>query len=183
MPLRIHAPLAIPLLAFALAACQPPSAAVVEDEAPTASHATTNHVASAHADHADTGHDHHGGGEPPTFPDTPWASDQPLRDGMDGIAKAYMQARAAQARGAFDADQAAALVATVQERTAYMFAHCELPDDADAALHVLLAHLAEGAQRSTSDASADAGLDHMGRTLALYPRYFTHDAWPLAAPH
>lgn len=154
------------LLVLALCACQPASQPEASAESSDASIA--HHPETAEAN--DAGH------ALPPRPVEPWPSDDALRKGMDGIATAVNEADSVAAAGTFDAATAAALAATVDEQVQYMFANCELPEDADAALHVMLTQLTEAAHALTPD-NPTAGLDRMRAVLAHYPEYFEHLGW------
>lgn len=174
---RYRLPLAIsPLLAVSLIACQPGAPETVDTHATPVAQVVAHETADAHGAHG-SAQDHHTHPTSVPAPAEPWPSDAPLRAGMDGIAQAYRNAREAQAAGTFNADSAAILNGTVQERTAYMFANCELEPDADAALHVLLARLGEGAAKTNDAQTVGAGLDAMGEALQHYPHYFAHAGW------
>lgn len=162
------------VLALALGACQPAAPPAAAD-ATAAQTATDPHA-------ADGSHDAHGQDMALLpAPETPWASDAPLRQGMEGIAAAVKDADSALAAGSFDDARAATLAAAVDEQVQYMFGHCELPPDADAALHVLLTQLL-GAANGIAPDNAQAGLAKMRELLSHYPHYFEHAGWAEAAP-
>ncbi|MDO5610091.1 MAG: hypothetical protein Q4G62_04830 [Pseudomonadota bacterium] len=154
------------LVAVILCACRPAS--------PPQADMDTEHAASAHpADSAHATEDAHALPRPPI---EPWPSDTPLRTSMEGIADAVNQADRALASGQFDTASATTLAASVDERMQYMFAHCKLPPDADAALHALLTRQSEAAHGVPVDHST-VGLDAMREVLAQYPDYFDHLDW------
>ena len=163
---------------LALAACQAKAPA----DAPAA--AAVQPAADVHAEHAapaDDAHAAHASALPPASAQ-PWATDAPLRAGMDGIAKAVATAAQARATGSFDASGAQALAATVDERFQYMLANCKLEPEADVALHALLAQLVAAAEAAKADPASADGVPRMQALLAEYPRYFNHAGWAPVAP-
>lgn len=173
-------PLAIAAsLALGLTACQPEPAA--DKPATSAPAAETAHAGDAHAQAATTADDAHAAHAEamplPAPPAQPWATDAPLREGMDGIASAVARAQAARQAGTFDAEQAKSLAGTVDERFKFMLANCKLEPEADVALHALLAQFVAGSRALAADPAAIAPMSHLQELLALYPRYFDHAGW------
>lgn len=198
--MRRMPPIALPLLAAALvlsgcgggepqAAAEAPvaaSPAATDDAAAHDAHAASaeaDAAATAHDAHAvpATGaeaHDAHAGGPLPALPAQPYATDEPLRAGMDGVARAVAEAATAQAGGTFDASAAEKLAARVDERFQYMVANCKLAPEADVALHALLAQLMAAARAAQEDPASPEAVAHMQQLLAVeYPRYFDHAGW------
>ena len=168
-----------------LAACKPtaePAQPSAVDATAEAAHDTAAHEAPSKDEHAAHGaavesHDL------PAVPAQRWATDAPLREGMQGIAEAVAQAQAAKAAGTFGAEQANALAARVEDRFQFMLANCKLEPEADVALHSLLAQFVASAKELQADPQADAALAHMDELLALYPKYFDHAGWNPQAAH
>ena len=175
--MRISRGLSLPLalLAMALAACQPTTSPQSIPDATAAHDATDAHAAE------DSHHAHDANAALLPAPAQPWASDAPLRQGMEGIAGAIAEADRSAAAGRFDAAAANALTDEVDRQVQYMFANCTLEPDADAALHVLLTQLTTAAHGVTADAPA-AGLARMREVLSHYPHYFEHAGWQGVAP-
>jgi len=153
------------LLLFGLAA----SAAAAESEA------------DAHAAH----HAHAAPAAAPTTtrttaPAQRWASDAALRDGMGRVRVAldelhhyelgHMPPAAAQ-------EQAAQIEAAID----YLFAHCRLAPEPDAALHKILLPLLTSAQRLNRDPSQREAIVAMREAVAAYPQQFDDPGWPAAA--
>jgi hypothetical protein len=68
-------------------------------------------------------------------------------------------------------------VAEIQDAGAYIFTHCKLAPDADAALHSMLAPLLSAAQTLKDDPRDLAAVDAMRKAVADYPRYFEDPDW------
>jgi hypothetical protein len=103
----------------------------------------------------------------------PWATDAPLREGMERISAAV-----ARAPGGLTLSQAQALAASVDEGIAFMVRHCHLEPEADANLHILLGRLSGAAAAVKANPGAADGLPRLREALAIYPRYFAHPGWP-----
>ena len=102
---------AVIFAALFLAACKP-EAPAAHDATPAAAQAYT-HDSHASADHA----------EMPAKPATLWATDEPLRKGMDGIARAVTVAESAKSHGAFGEAEAKILASEIQVQFDYMVAN------------------------------------------------------------
>jgi len=79
-----------------------------------------------------------------------WIADAPLREGMGRIQEALKELRQYE-MGHMNETTALGFVATIQDAGAYIFTHCKLKPDADAALHGMLAPLLSAAQTLKSD--------------------------------
>jgi len=113
---------------------------------------------------------------------TLWATDAPLRDGMEQIRAAADIARRAELQGHFDSAEAAALATEVEAGILHMVRNCRLPPDADANLHILLGQLSSASQANKVDPASADGLPKLLEALDRYPRYFSHPGWPATAP-
>lgn len=134
-------------------------------------------------------HDHHG-----TVPQKmklnegkKWASDEPLRQGMNTIrssaAAILPLAHAGKANNAaYDA-----FARDVTAQVGYIVQNCKLEPLADAQLHIAIGdimagvEMAEGKQKGTKRSS---GVVKVVQTLNTYGKYFDHPNWkPIALPH
>ena len=70
----------------------------------------------------------------------------------------------------------------VENAVTYMFAHCELAADPDAALHGILVPLLGAAQALKADPQNVKAVADMRTALAHYPRYFNDPGWDQPAP-
>ena len=107
-----------------------------------------------------------------------WATDAPLREGMGRVRTALDELRHYE-RGHMNQTMALERVATIEEATRYMFAHCKLAPAADAALHGMLGPLLVATQRLQKDPQDKALVAAMRDAVADYPRYFDDPQWPV----
>jgi hypothetical protein len=105
-----------------------------------------------------------------------WAADAPLREGMGRIQVALKELRHFET-GHMKEATALEFVAEIQDAGAYIFTHCKLAPDADAALHSMLAPLLSAAQTLKDDPRDIAAVDAMRKAVADYPRYFDDPDW------
>lgn len=111
-----------------------------------------------------------------------WATDEPLRIGMQRIRDAAAPALAAGPHS-LSKDAATALAVAVREQVSYLVANCKLEPKADAVLHVLIAELLGGAEALEQDPHAQGGLPRIEQALRQYPEYFEHAGWAPVAGH
>lgn len=153
---------------------QAPVSPPAEAPAPTAATSESQTQADAHdAGHAEE-HAHANAIDPGTrvAPEGGWASDAPLRQGMQAILDAVVAAVRAQGEGP-------ALAAELRAQIDFLFANCRLEPEADAALHGILAELLLSAQRLEAGASAVEEHDALHASLQRYGQQFQHPDWPL----
>ncbi len=103
-----------------------------------------------------------------------WAIDPPLRKAMGDISDAMRQSLNAIHEDRLPAEDYAALATEVNEGVAHMVANCELPPDADAQLHMVIAQLMAGSEKMTSSSEAaprDGAVQVLG-ALDAYAQYF-----------
>ncbi|WP_313222377.1 DnrO protein [Stutzerimonas nitrititolerans] len=106
-----------------------------------------------------------------------WATDPSLREGMSRIQDAVQQALPSAPQAPLGAAEAAQLRDTSNDAIAYMVDNCELPAEADAALHLLLAELIEGANALSQAERREAGLEHIVTALQHYAETFDEPLW------
>lgn len=106
-----------------------------------------------------------------------WQTDAPLRQGMEGVREALQGRLQAIHDNDLPTSEYRALADQVDAQVTYMFENCELPPQADAQLHTLLAHILSGTRQMRSDADSRAGAVQVVRALDAYPRYFAHPGW------
>lgn len=145
---------------------EPPASAAATSEAQTQADA---HDAGHAGEHA---HTHAIDPGTRVAPEGGWASDAPLRQGMQAILDAVVAAVRAQGDGP-------ALAAELRAQIDFLFAHCRLEPEADAALHGILAELLLSAQRLETGASAVQEHDALHASLQRYGQQFQHPDWPL----
>lgn len=110
-------------------------------------------------------------------PAQPWNADASLREGMRRIHNAVEDLRRYEL-GQMDRTSALARVASIQDAGAFIFTHCKLPPDADAALHSILVPLLGAAQTLSDDPQDTAAVATMRDAAAGYPQYFDDPGWP-----
>jgi hypothetical protein len=71
---------------------------------------------------------------------------------------------------------------SVEEAVTYMFAHCKLAAEPDAALHGILVPLLSAAQTLKADPNKLGAVADMRAAIAHYPQYFNDTGWDTAAP-
>lgn len=106
-----------------------------------------------------------------------WASDESLRQGMDSIRQAFRSRVPGFREKTLGAAQYEALADDVEAQLAFMFNNCDLPPDADAELHKLLAFIAGAASDLRSDGERRNGMISLHRALDAYPEFFDHPGW------
>lgn len=124
-------------------------------------------------------HAAHATNKPVVAPATRWATDASLRKGMNEIHVALDELRHFE-MGHMQADQALKRVTAIEDATTYLFEHCKLAPDADAALHGMLVPLLSDAHRFEKDTSDVSAVAAMRSAVADYPRYFDDPQWPIA---
>lgn len=112
-----------------------------------------------------------------------WATDEPLRIGMQRIRDAVAGTLPATEPGGLSPAQARALADTVQENVTYLIQNCRLEPKADATLHVLINQLLTGVAAVTENPASNDGMAKLAEALRDYPQYFDHPGWnPLPKP-
>lgn len=108
-----------------------------------------------------------------------WATDAALREGMTGMRRALQPQLKAIHDGRLTPAQYAALAADVDRQVTHIVTHCKLPPDADAALHGILADVAQATQalQGKSRLSRRDGAVKLARALDDYGRTFDHPGW------
>ncbi|MDQ1831623.1 hypothetical protein [Massilia scottii] len=116
-----------------------------------------------------------------------WATDQPLRQGMNAIRlSAAAILPLAHAGKANDAEYGA-FATEVTAQVGYIVEHCKLEPRADAQLHIVIGAVMAGvnmAQGKQQGAKRSVGVVKVAHTLNTYGKYFDHPNWkPLALAH
>jgi len=110
-----------------------------------------------------------------------WATDAPLREGMERVRAAVATARQADAQGRLSTRQVQTLAIAVEDSIAFMVQHCRLEPKADANLHILLGRLSAAVTAVKANPKAPDGLPQMLEALDLYSGYFAHPGWKAIA--
>lgn len=121
-------------------------------------------------------HEAHSTSAPIAVPSERWATDAPLREGMQRVHQAllvldhYPMGHVSQA-------MALDRVKIIKDAGAYMFANCKLPESPDQALHDMLVPLLAAAQKLEQDPTDMDQVKAMQDAVADYPRYFDDPSW------
>lgn len=106
-----------------------------------------------------------------------WTSDQSLRNGMQSIRHSFQSRLPGFREQRLEPGQYEALADEVEEQLEYMFKNCDLPPEADAELHKLLAFVAGAVSALRSEKERRNGMMSLHRALDAYPEYFDHPDW------
>ena len=110
-----------------------------------------------------------------------WTPDAPLSEGMRRAHAAVDELRHYE-MGHMSAPMAVERAALVEEAVTYMFAHCKLAPEPDAALHGILVPLMSAAQALKADPEKVSAVADMRAAIAHYPQYFNDPGWDKPAP-
>lgn len=121
------------------------------------------------------GHDGHSAAAP-SINDQQWPTDAALRKGMTQLREAVNVALP-DGSASIDARAAKQLQTAVEDNVSFLIAHCELTEQADAALHGLLADLLKGAKALAEPAEQEQGAQLVLATLHRYPDVFAAPHW------
>jgi hypothetical protein len=136
-------------------------------------HAVPGHVQESHAVLAAT--------TAASAPVKRWTPDASLRDGMRRAYVAVDELRHHE-MGHMSAPMAVDRATTVEEAVTFMFAHCELAPEPDAALHGILVPLMGAAQALKADPKKVGAVADMRAAIAHYPQYFNDPGWDKPVP-
>ena len=114
-------------------------------------------------------------------PEQRWVPDAPLREGIRR-AHTAVAGLAHYEMGHMSAPMAADRAAEVESAVTYMFAHCKLSAEPDAALHSILVPLLTAAQALKADPAKVSAVADMRAAIAHYPQYFDDPGWDKPAP-
>ncbi len=110
-----------------------------------------------------------------------WATDAPLRLGMQRLRDAVAAELKAGNAANLSSAQSKALAATVQDTVTYLMQNCRLAPEADANLHLIINDLLAGAGLLTAGSPGN-GVTKLTQALQIYARLFNHPDWhPLPA--
>ncbi len=138
-------------------------------------------AAQAASQHAHDSHAAHAVNAAAPLPAQRWAPDAPLREGMRRAHTAVAEL-AHYEMGHMSAPMAADRAQEVQDAVTYMFAHCKLAAEPDAALHGILVPLMSAAQTLKADPKKVSAVADMRAAIAHYPEYFNDPGWDKPAP-
>jgi len=110
-----------------------------------------------------------------------WTPDASLRDGMRRAHAAVDELRHYE-MGHMSAPMVVDRATTVEEAVTFMFAHCKLAPEPDAALHGILVPLLAAAQALKHDPQNLKAVADMRAAIARYPHYFNDPGWNALTP-
>lgn len=116
----------------------------------------------------------------PSINDQKWPTDAALRKGMTQLRDAAERALP-DGSASIDARVAKQLQTAVEDNVSFLIANCELSEQADAALHGLLADLLKGAKALAETAEQEHGAQLVLATLQRYPDVFAAPHWSESA--
>lgn len=123
------------------------------------------------------GHEQHGMSELVLNDGKRWATDAPLRQGLERIRDAVVPIVAATATRPLTKAEATAFSRAIEDQVQYLVENCKLEPKADAALHVLLNEFLQGAGTLAADPASKAAIERVVNALERYPQYFDHQSW------
>lgn len=103
-----------------------------------------------------------------------WATDAPLRQGMETIHAALEVAIPTFEKGEMTDSAATALAGVVTGQVQFLVANCQLEPDADAQLHILIGQMLSAAKAMVADAASAEGVPKLHAAVQLYGDYFEH---------
>lgn len=112
-----------------------------------------------------------------------WPTDAPLREGMTRLKHSVDTALAGDPAQPIGEAAAIQLQKDVEAHVSYLIEHCQLPEQADAALHVLLIDLLKGAEALSEAEQRDQGVQRILSGLQRYPELFAAPHWSEPASH
>ncbi len=107
-----------------------------------------------------------------------WATDAPLRAGMEQIRTLIAVSQATVAAGAaLSSADAHQLAEGIRHQVDELIRNCKLEPEVDAALHVLIADMLQGAAELAGEPPSAEGLARIQNAINQYARYFSHPGW------
>lgn len=98
-----------------------------------------------------------------------WATDAPLRQGMESIHGAMASALPAFEKGELSAAAATELASEVQTQVQSLIANCKLEPAADAQLHIVIGQMLAAAEALAKDPMSGEGMPRLHQTVKTYP--------------
>ena len=106
-----------------------------------------------------------------------WTTDESLRQGMHSIRQSFQSRLPGFRERSLETGQYEALADDADDQLMYMFNNCDLPPDADAELHKLLAFISGAVSDLRSEEDRRNGMMLLHKALDAYPAYFDHPGW------
>ena len=106
-----------------------------------------------------------------------WPIDASLHSGMSNIKTSMEENISEIHNNQFTSAQYKSLAGKIDVQLAYLFKNCNLPEEADAQLHILLFNIMQGSKQMQSPNSPRSGAIKTIKTLQKYPHYFDDKNW------
>lgn len=106
-----------------------------------------------------------------------WPTDAALRRGMSEIRLAMVDTLTPIRRNEFSPGAYETLAKHVQAQVDYIVANCQLPEQADHQLHMVLEQMLEGIAAMKADTGQAQGAGKISHALDLYGAHFDHAGW------
>lgn len=108
-----------------------------------------------------------------------WATDEPLRAGMEQIRSAMALNLERIHRMEQTTSEYTALATTIRQQVNTIVTQCKLKPEADANLHIIIADLFSGADamQGKGDAAQTSGAHQIIEALHTYGAHFNHPGW------
>ena len=151
---------------LALASILALASGVALDVVISTAQATPNHH--EHASHAAAA---------PAATDEQWPTDAPLREGMTRLQRSVEAALVGDPAQPLGEAEAIQLQKDVEAHVSYLIENCQLPEQADAALHLLLIDLLQGAEALSKAEDREQGVQRILAGLHQYPELFAAPHW------
>lgn len=124
------------------------------------------------------GHEAAAAAAPLAGPGEKWATDAPLRSGMEQIRRLIAVPQATVVAGnALPPAEARQLAEGVRYQIDELIRNCKLEPVADEALHLLIADMLQGVAELSGEPPSALGLARIQNAINQYPRYFSHPGW------
>ena len=141
-------------------------AAVYADEKKTVEQTTDHSHDKEHSEHADMGMVLNEGEK--------WATDAPLRKGMQSIHDVVKKSEKAFEDKTLTQKEGEVLASHINSQLMYMVENCELQPKADASLHVIIGEMMQGIGELSKVPNSEGGFPRIHKALIQYPKFFDH---------
>lgn len=108
-----------------------------------------------------------------------WATDEPLRAGMENIRSSMAGNLERIHNGKLTSERYHALGTAIQQQVTTIITQCKLDPQADAMLHIVISDLLSGADamQGKGDMAPASGAHKVVKALNAYGDYFNHPGW------
>ncbi|MEO5338258.1 MAG: hypothetical protein H7841_15400 [Magnetospirillum sp. WYHS-4] len=128
------------------------------------------------ADGHDHGHSRHASGLT-LNKGAKWRTDAPLRQGMQAIRDDVALLLPRLREGTLPKEDIGRLADKIDHHVQFMVANCKLPPEADGQLHIVIGHIAEGAEGMKKGKEGRKAVEAVIEALDAYARHFDHPGW------